>query len=259
VRPGLFFGAAACLGLCAAADTRGAGSLSIAAAANLTYALDALNAEFKKAAPGVEVTTSVGASGNLVAQIRNGAPYDVFLSADLEFPEALVRTGHAEARSLTPFAVGRIVLWTVKPGVDLSSIAAAVRSPAVQTLAIANTDSAPYGRGARQALEKLGLWDAARPKLVTAENISQAAQFVETANADAGFVALSAVVSPRLQGRGRWIEVPAALYEPLVQSAVITARGRGNPESARYIAFLLGDVARAVLERFGYGAPGRKP
>jgi molybdate transport system substrate-binding protein len=256
VRLGLSFGARVALGLCAAAAARGAGSLSIAAAANLTYALDGLNAEFKRAAPGVAVTTAVGASGNLVAQIRNGAPYDVFLSADLEFPEALVKSGHAEAGSLTPFAVGRIVLWTVRPGVDLSSIGSAVRSPAVRTLAIANTDSAPYGRGARQALEKLGLWDTARPKLVTAENISQAAQFVDTGNADAGFVALSAVLSPRLKGRGRWIEVPSALHEPLVQGAVITALGKRNPEAARYIEFLRSNAARAVLERFGYTAPG---
>ena len=243
------------LGLGAAVAARGAGSLSIAAAANLSYALEALNAEFGKAEPGVAVTSAFGASGSLVAQISNGAPYDVFLSADLSFPEALVKAGHAGAASLTPFAVGRIALWTVKPGVDLSSVSAAVRSPSVRTLAIANTESAPYGRGAMQALRRLGLWDGARPKLVTAEDISQAAEFVETGNADAGFVALSAVVSPRLRGRGRWIEVPAGLHDPLVQAAVVTARGMGNPESARYVAFLRGAGARAVLERFGYGAP----
>jgi molybdate transport system substrate-binding protein len=245
--------------MCAAGGARGAGSLSVAAAANLAFALDGLNAEFSKTAPAVKVTVVLGASGSLVAQISNGAPYDVFLSADLGFPEALVRTGHADAASLTPFAVGRIVLWTVKPGVDLSSVAAAVRSPSVQTLAIANTVSAPYGRGARQALQSLGLWDLAGPKLVTAEDISQAAEFVETGNADAGFVAMSAVLSPKLKGRGRWIEVPAELYEPLVEGAVITARGKGNPESARYIAFLRSASARAVLERFGYGSPASGP
>jgi molybdate transport system substrate-binding protein len=245
-----------CLGLGAPVAACGAETLTIAAAANLSYALDALNAGFGKAFPGIDVTTAVGASGNLVAQISNGAPYDVFLSADLEFAEALVGTGHADSKSLTPYAVGRLVLWTVKPGLDVSDIAATVRSPAVRTLAIANADSAPYGRAARQALEKLGLWADARPKLVTAENISQAAQFVETGNADAGFVALSAVVSPRLNGRGRWTEVPAGLYEPLTQIAVITAHGSGNPGSARYVAFLRSDAARRILEGFGYGMPG---
>ncbi len=248
-------GACLALGLFTAVAARGAGQLSIAAAANLSYALEEINAEFGKAEPGVRVTTAYGASGSLVAQIGNGAPYDVFLSADLGFAQALARAGQAEAASLTPFAVGRIVLWTVKPGVELSTVASVVRSPSVKTLAIANTESAPYGRGALQALRKLGLWDEARPKLVTAEDISQAAGFVETGNADAGFVALSQVLSPRLRGRGRWIEVPAGLYDPLVQGAVITARGRDNPESARFLSFLRGGAARAVLERFGYGAP----
>jgi molybdate transport system substrate-binding protein len=245
-----------CLGLGAPIAASGAETLTIAAAANLSYALEALNAGFREAFPEVDVTTAVGASGNLVAQIRNGAPYDVFLSADVEFAEALVRTGHADSKSLTRFAVGRLVLWTVKPGLDVSDIASAVRSPAVRALAIANADSAPYGRAARQALEKLGLWDVARPKLVSAENISQATQFVETGNADAGFVALSAVVSPRLKGRGRWTEVPAGLYDPLTQVAVITARGAANPGSARYVAFLRGEEARRILEGFGYGMPG---
>jgi len=248
--------AGVCLALCAAAAARGAEPLSVAAAANLSYALEALNAEFKGANPGIDVTVAVGATGSLVAQIRNGAPYDVLLSADPEFPEALVESGHADPKSLTAFAVGRLVLWTVKPGLGVSDIGAAVRSPQVRALAIANTASAPYGRAARQALERLGLWADARPKLVTAENIAQATQFVETGNADAGFVALSAVVSPRLKGRGRWLEVPASLYEPLTQVAVITAHGSANPGAARYVAFLLGDAARRILGEFGYGIPG---
>jgi molybdate transport system substrate-binding protein len=244
------------LALLGAIGARGSPSLSIAAAANLSTALDALNAEFKKASPTpVEVTVAIGASGELVAQIRNGAPYDVFLSADPEFAEALVKTGHADSKSLRPFAIGRLVLWTVKPGLDVSDIAAAVRSPALRVLAIANTDNAPYGRAAKQALERLGLWKVALPKLVTAENIAQTTQFVETGNAEAGFVALSAVVSPGLAGRGRWTEVPDSLHETLTQVAVITSKGSGNPESARYVAFLGSDAARRVLERFGYGLP----
>jgi molybdate transport system substrate-binding protein len=243
------------LGLAAAVAARGAETLSIAAASNLTYALEALDAEFRNTSPSVDVTTTAGASGSLVAQIRDGAPYDVFLSADLEFAEALVKSGSADAGSLTPFAVGRLVIWTVKPGVDISDIAATVRSPAVRVLAIASPDSAPYGRAARQALEKLGLWPVAVPKLVTAENISQATQFVETGNADAGFVALSAVVSPRLRGKGRWLEVPAGLYEPLTQVAVITSHGSANPQSARFVAFLGSAAARRVLNGFGYGVP----
>lgn len=243
-----------CAAWCAATSSASQ-PLSIAAAANLAHVMGALNAEFRVARPDVEVTVAFGSSGSLVAQIGNGAPYDLFLSADMEFPAALARAGHADAASLTAFAVGRLVLWTMKPAVDVSDVGAAVRSPAVHALAIANTETAPYGRAARQALESLGLWAAAQPKLVTAEDISQAAQFVETGNADAGFVALSAVLSPGLKGRGAWIEVPAALYRPLVQGAIITAHGAGNPAAAAYIAFLHGDGARGVLEACGYAAP----
>jgi molybdate transport system substrate-binding protein len=231
------------------------GTLSVAAAANLVYALDALDAEFGKTTPNVIVTSATGASGSLVAQIEHGAPYDVFLSADPDFPRALIKLGQADPASLLPFAVGRLVLWTTNPNVDVSDIAALVRSPAVHRLAIANTLTAPYGRAAKEALQRLGAWDDAQPKLVVGENISQAAQFVETGNADAGFVALSIVVSPKLRNRGRWIEVPSILYGSLEQCAVITAHGAANPAAARYIAFLRGPAARKILEDFGYGLP----
>jgi len=236
---------------------RAAETVSLAAAANFVYALDALNAAFKKSAPDVAVTVATGASGSLVAQIRNGAPYDLFLSADLDFPQALVKSGHAEARSLTTFATGRLVLWTTKPAVVLDSVTTAVRSDAVRRLAIANVDSAPYGRAAKQALEKLGVWGDVQPKLVIGENITQTAQFVETGNADAGFVALSLVLSPKLKDRGRWIPVPAELHAPLVHGAILTTRGAANPAAARYLAFLRTEPAQKILERFGYAVPGR--
>jgi len=230
-------------------------SLSIAAAANFIPVLGELDTAFVHAEPDVALTMSAGASGNLFAQIRNGAPFDVFLSADLEFPRRLAQDGSAEALSITRFATGRIVLWTTRPEVDMSSIAAVVRSPEVQKLAIANPVTAPYGRAAQQALERLGLAAEAAPKLVTGENISQTAEFVETGNADAGFVALSLVLSPKLKDRGRWIEVPAGLYDPLEHAAVITVHGANNPEARHYIMFLRSAEARKILARFGYGVP----
>jgi len=249
------FAAAAVAPLARADAPAATGALSVAAAANLVYALDALDAEFAKASPGVTVTSATGASGSLVAQIEHGAPYDVFLSADPDFPRALVRAGRADAGSLTAFAVGRLVLWTTEAGVDVSDIAAAVRSPAVKKLAIANVSTAPFGRAAKEALQKLGAWDDLQPKLVIGENISQTAQFVDTGNADAGFVALSIVISPKLRDKGRWTEVPAGLYGSLEQCAVITAHGSSNPAAARYIAFLQSPAARAILVAFGYGIP----
>ena len=150
--------------------------LSLAAAANLVYALDELNAAFSQSAPDVTLTSATGASGNLVAQIKNGAPYDVFLSADLDFPQALIKDGQADAKSLTIFAIGRLVLWTTRPALPLADIAAPVRDPALRKLAVANLATAPYGRAAQQALEKLGAWTDAQPKIVTGENITQPAR-----------------------------------------------------------------------------------
>jgi len=229
--------------------------LFVAAAANFVYVLDPLNAQFKKLEPETEVTVVTGSSGNLVAQITNGAPYDLFLSADMQFPEALIKSGYGEKETLTRFATGRLVLWTTKPGLELPSVADAVRSPAVQKLAIANVETAPYGRAAKEALVKLGAWTAAEPKIVTGENITQTAQFIETGNADAGFVAMSLVLSPKLKKKGTWIEVPPELYAPLDHGAVITRHGRDNTAAKRYLLFLHSAEAREIFARFGYRVP----
>jgi molybdate transport system substrate-binding protein len=230
--------------------------VSVAAAANLSFALEALDAEFEKEHPEVAVTSMTGASGDIVAQVEHGAPYDVFLSADLHFPQVLIAAGHADPKSLTTFAVGQLVLWTTREGLDLSDVAATVRNPAVQKLAIANVTTAPFGRAAKQALEKLGAWADAQPKLVVGESISQTTQFVATGNADAGFVALSVVLAPRLKGKGHFVEIPAALYDPLDQGALVTAQGAANPAAGQYVAFLHSSEARAILTTFGYRIPG---
>lgn len=230
-------------------------ALSVAAAANLVYALEVLNAAFHETAPDVKLTVATGASGNLVAQIRHGAPFDVFLSADLDYPRALIDSGHADAASLTIFATGRLVLWTARPNVPLDSLADTVRSDRVRKLAIAHLETAPYGRAARETLEQLGAWADVQPKIVIGENITQTAQFVETGNADAGFVALSLVLSPKLKDRGRWIEVPAAFHAPLDQGAVVTRHGAANPAATRYLAFLRSAPAREIFARYGYSTP----
>jgi molybdate transport system substrate-binding protein len=231
--------------------------LSIAAASNFSFALDALGAEFKKYSPKTAVVLATGASGSLVAQIKNGAPYDLFLSADLEYPQALIKAGDGDAKSLTTFATGRLVLWTTKPGIEVKNVADTVRNPAVKKLAIANPDTAPYGRAAKAALEKLGVWAAVRPKLVTGENIAQTAQFVETGSADAGFVAMSVVLSPKLSSKGRWIEVPAELHAPLAHGAILTTRGVKNAAAREFLEFLHTPMAHAVLKQYGYAVPAK--
>lgn len=238
-----------------AADPTPLPTLSIAAAANLVYALDALDAAYNKVSPDVKVTTATGASGNLVAQIKNGAPFDLFLSADLDFPRALVAAGQADGSTLSTFAVGRLVIWTTRADLDVSNLSAAVRNPSVRKLAIANVTSAPYGRAAKEAMEHLNLWADAEPKLVIGENISQTAQFVDTGNADAGFVAMSLVLSPKLKNKGHWSEVPRDLYGSLAQGAVITLHGKNNPAASGYLDFLKSAPARKIFEAYGYSVP----
>jgi molybdate transport system substrate-binding protein len=243
--------------LFAAACSRGVGAerVSVAAAANLVYVIEPLNAEFAKLRPDVVVTSEIGASGSLVVQIKNGAPYDVFLSADVDYPRKLVESGSAQASSLATFARGRLVLWTTRKGIDLSSVESVVRDTSVQRLAIANPATAPYGRAAEEVLAKLGLTEVAKPKLVFGENITQTAQFVSSKNADAGFVALSLVLSPKLADKGRWLEVPATLYAPIAQAGVLTKRGGLNSAARQYLDFLQSPAARKVLAQYGYGLP----
>ncbi len=252
---GLLAGAAGPSGMSAAAPAPQA--VSVAAAANFVYALDDLHAAFRRLAPEVALTSATGASGSLFAQIAQGAPFDVFLSADTDYPQRLVAAGHGDAATLCTFAAGRLVLWTVRADLDVADFAATVRSPLVRKLAIAQPRTAPYGRAAEAVLDRLGLAALAAPKLVLGENITQTAQFVETASADAGFVALSLVLSPRLARRGRWHEVPPELYAavPLDHAAVLTKRGAVNPAAHRYLDFLASPAARAILERYGYRVP----
>lgn len=232
-------------------------AVSIAAASNLIYALDTINAAFRRAAPGIAVTTASGASGSVFAQITHGAPFDVFLSADLDYPRQIVAQHLGPAATLRTFASGRLVVWTMRTDLDLGDLAAVVRRPAVRKIAIAQPQTAPYGRAAEAVLVKVGAWPEAQAKIVIGENITQTAQFIATGNADVGFVALSLVRSPRLRQEGTWREVPAALHAgvPLDHGVVLTHRGAANPSARRYLDFLSSETARAILRDYGYGVP----
>lgn len=237
-------------------------TVSIAAASDLVYCLEALHAAFlqienppSKTENLTALTVTTGSSGNFFAQIKHGAPYDIFLSADLSYPRALITARLADPASLTSYAIGRLVLWTAHRELDIAAPASVVRDARVKKFAIANPAHAPYGRAAQQTLEKLGVWSTAQPKLVLGENISQTAQFVQTGNADAGLVALSLVLAPPLRDVGRWHEIPAGLHEPLEQAAVLTLRGAANPAAVRYLAFLRSPAAREIFDRFGFRLP----
>jgi molybdate transport system substrate-binding protein len=232
-----------------------AAPLLVAAASDLAYCIDELAAAFRAQAPEAEVKVSTGASGNFFAQIRNGAPFEVFLSADTSYPEQLARLGSADGKSLTPYAVGRIALWTLDAHLDLGPGLAVVRDPRVTRVAIANPSTAPYGRAARAALEHAGLWQAVAPKLVIGENIAQAAQFVQSGNAQVGIVSLATLRAPQLAGVGHYALLAGAGLPPIEQAAIVTTRGGANPLAARFVRFLGTPAAQAILQRHGYGLP----
>jgi molybdate transport system substrate-binding protein len=231
-------------------------TLTIAAAADLVFCLDVLNRDFKDAHPGIDLKVSSGSSGNFFAQIETGAPFDVFLSADMKYPRDLVKAGFAEEKTLTPYALGRIVLWTTWPGVNLAGGLDRLRAAEIKKIAIANPDHAPYGRAAKEALEHEKLWDAVQSKLVIGENIAQTAQFVQTGNVDAGIVALSLVLAPTNKGVGKYIEIPDAFHAPLEQGLVITRHGKDNPLAAEYLEFLRSKAARITFDAYGFRLPG---
>ena len=235
-------------------------TVSIAAAADLAYCLDDMNAAFRKAHPDADLKVASGSSGNFATQIKNGAPFDVFLSADVSFPRDLVKAGLADEASLTTYATGKIVLWTTHPEtIDVTKGLAVLKDPgSVKKLAVANPDHAPYGRAAKEALQHDKLWDAVQSRIVLGENIAQTAQFVETGNAEAGIVALSLVLSPKLAKLGKWQEIPADDYARLEQAVVLTKQGAGNTLARAYLEFLRSTEARAIFDHYGFRLPEKK-
>jgi molybdate transport system substrate-binding protein len=232
-----------------------AAPLLIAAAADLSYCIDDIAAAFRKEAPDAAIKISTGASGKFFAQIQNGAPFDAFLSADVDYPAQLARLGAADGSTLTRYAVGRIAMWSLDPRLDLDKGLALLRDPRIARVAIANPATAPYGRAARAALERDGLWEAVQAKLVIGENISQTSQFVQTGNAQVGLVSLASLRSPRLAGVGRYALVPDTGLAPIEQAAIVTKHGADNPLAARFVRFLGSPAARAILERNGFSIP----
>lgn len=229
--------------------------LMVAAAADLRFALGEVMAPFQATRPATRIAVIHGSSGKLATQVRHGAPFDVFMSADRAFADDLHRAGHTAAAPRL-YAVGHLVAWSAEAALGRLPLAELVRHPEVKRLAIANPEHAPYGRRAMEALQSQGLLEVARPKLVLGDNIAQAAQYVETGVAQAGLVALSLVRSPSLQGRGAYTRVPAAWHQPLEQALVITRRAADNALAHAFVAYLETPPARATLRRFGFALPG---
>ena len=225
-----------------------AADVSGAVAANFTKPAEEIGVAFT-AKTGDTVTFSFGATGALYTQISQGAPFEVFFAADNKRPKQAVTEGLAVDGTVFTYAVGKVVLYS--PSLDLTDGAAVLKANAFQHLSVADPKTAPYGAAAMEVLEKLGLTEAVAPKIVTGENISQALQFVETANAELGFVSLSQVIDK--PGREVW-RVPAEDYSPILQDAVLLKPGEADPAAAAFLEFMRGDEARAIIEKYGYEA-----
>jgi molybdate transport system substrate-binding protein len=229
-------------------------TLTVAVAANVKFVFDELKAEFKKSS-GIDINGVFASSGKINAQIKSGAPYDVFMSADMEFPAALHREGFAVAAPKV-YARGVLVLWTLQP-LDFKQGMDVLKNPAVIKVAMANPKLAPYGREAMRALEYFKLRAAVEPKLIYGESIAQVNQYIDTRSVEIGFTAKSVVLAPQMLGRGKWIEVPRDSYQPIEQGIVLLKHGAGkNAEAARhFMEFMASAQARSTLQKFGYVLP----
>ncbi|MBZ5555937.1 MAG: molybdate ABC transporter substrate-binding protein [Acidobacteriia bacterium] len=230
--------------------------IRIAAAADLDVALGALIERFR-ASHDVDVTVSYGSSGTFYAQLLNQAPFDMFFSADLEYPRQLAARGLTIAQGEFSYAVGRLVVWA--PASSPLDVAhrglQALADPAVAHVAIANPEHAPYGRAAVAALRTAGLYDQLQPKLVYGDNVAQALQFAGSGAADAGIVALSLALTPSLKNRARWMEIPIDMYPRMVQGGTIL-KWAADAEAARSLrAFVLSADGRAILKQYGFFLP----
>ncbi len=202
---------------------------------------------------GERIDVVLGSTGSLAAQIRNGAPADLFFSANEEFLDDLIAAGRVEPDSRAAYAVGRLAL-VVPPGSDLPEDEAHLVDPRFRTIAIANPDHAPYGWAAREALRTLGIWDELQPRLVLGDNVAHALQFVSTGNAEGGLVALSLVAGPAGSGVPYRL-VDAALHPPMLQVAGVVTGTRMPERASAFLAFVLSDEGQAILARYGFEAP----
>jgi molybdate transport system substrate-binding protein len=233
--------------------------INVAAAADLSAVLQDVAAEFEKKS-GIRVKLSFGSSGALTQQIENGAPFSVFFSADMDYPRQLIAHGEAEADSLYRYAVGKVVLWVPADSpLDVERRGMSILAdPAVQKISIADPKRAPYGRAAVAAMRHVGIFDQVSNRLVIAENVSQAAQFVESGNAQVGFVALAHAMAPAMQGKGKYWEIPVEAYPPLDQGVVILSHSQHKKEAAAFVEYIKSKQAIDTFRSYGFTMPEKK-
>lgn len=236
---------------------QGSSAPLVATASDLQFAIEEVAAAFRSET-GDAVRIAPGSSGNFARQIRQGAPFELFLSADEEYVEQLARDGFTRDRG-TLYAVGRIVIIVptgspLKADGTLEDLRSALARGQVTKFAIANPEHAPYGKRAEEVLRHTGLWEAVKPKLVLGENVSQAAQFATSANAQGGIIAYSLALSPKVSSRGTYALIPAEWHSPLRQRMVLTRKA--GAVVAKFYDFMQRPAARAILRKYGFGLPG---
>ncbi|MBA2242395.1 MAG: molybdate ABC transporter substrate-binding protein [Chthoniobacterales bacterium] len=238
----------------------GKAEIVIAAASDLKFALDEVIAEFEKQEPRFVGKPTYGSSGNFFAQIDNGAPFDLFLSADVKFPQQLVERKNAVQESLFLYAVGRLVVWVPRTSqIDVEKRGAdALRDPSIRKIAIANPEHAPYGAAAVAALKKLGLHDEVQGKFVLGENIAQTAQFVESGAADIGIIALSLATAPKMKSEGRYWEIPLDAFPRLEQGGVVLAGAKQKEGAELLRKMITSPRGHEILQRYGFILPDEK-
>ena len=249
---GMFLAALAALTLITHPLLARAETALAAVAANFAETAEALLPAFRDAT-GHDLQLTTGSTGKLYAQIGAGAPFDVLLSADAATPARLLEEGNAVEGTSFTYAVGRLTLWSADPERITQDGRAVLEDPALRFVAIANPDLAPYGAAAREALQSMGLWEALQPKIVMGQNVGQTNSMVASGAAEVGFVALSAVLSPRSGNRGSRWDVPQDLFEPIRQDAVLLDPGAGNKAARAFLDFLRTPEAVEIARRFGYG------
>jgi molybdate transport system substrate-binding protein len=225
----------------------------IAAAADLRYAMAEVVLAYKKANPKSDIKVTYGSSGNAYQQIVNGAPYDIYFSADIMYPNKLKEQG-LTATNPTLYAIGFIVLWSNQ--IDVSKGISSLKDSRITKIAIANPDHAPYGKRAEESLKFYKLYDGLKSKIIMGENISQAAQFAQTGNAEVGILALSLVLSPAMKNHGKYFLIDSKSYSPLEQAYVIIKKPTVNTEAYKFAKFVATPTARAIFKSYGFKLPG---
>jgi molybdate transport system substrate-binding protein len=227
-------------------------SLNVAVASNLSRAIDVINHAYELKYPDVKIKKIVGSTGQLVAQIEHGAPNDILLAADSLYVDLLIRNKRVDSNNVYVFAHGVLVLWSKDLGLDLLDLKTSLLDKKVTRIAIANPNTAPFGRAAQEVIKNLALRDELNSKLVIAETVAQAAQFVESSNAQLGFIALSSILALPIQAQGKWLVISPKLYAPLEQTAVVLQNRNVSMDAYNYTLFLSSLKAQKILADYGY-------